>query len=202
MRTETKFLGIFLDENISWSKHIDQLCSKLAQSCFAICNLKNNLDKKSLLSVYYALVYSNLSYNIIVWGQSVDTNRIFILQKRILRIIFDMGYRESCRTMFRKEGILTLTSIYIFKLLIYIHTNRNKLPISDHQYSTRKKGDIYINKCNLTLYKKSPLYAGSYLYNKLPPNIKNFHNMNKFKAELKRFLISNCFYSLDEYNSF
>lgn len=202
LRTETKFLGIFLDENISWSKHIDQLCSKLAQSCFAICNLKNNLDKKSLLSVYYALVYSNLSYNIIVWGQSVDTNRIFILQKRILRIIFDMGYRESCRTMFRKESILTLTSIYLFKLLIYIHTNRNKLPISDHQYSTRKKGDIYINKCNLTLYKKSPLYAGSYLYNKLPPNIKNFHNMNKFKAELKRFLISNCFYSLDEYNSF
>lgn len=202
LQTETKFLGILLDENISWSKHIDQLCSKLVQSCFAISNLKNNLDKKSLLSVYYALVYSKLSYNIIVWGQSVDTNRIFILQKRILRIIFDKGNRESCRTIFRKENILTLTSIYLLKLLIYIHINRNKLPMSKHQYATRKNGDIYINKCNLTLYRKSPLYAGSYLYNKLPPNIKNFNNINKFKAELKRFLISNCFYTLEEYNSF
>lgn len=202
--TETKFLGVILDENLSWTRHIDQLCSKLSQSCFAISMLTNSLDRKSLINVYYALFYSKISYNIIAWGQSVDLQRVFVMQKRVLRIIFHMGYRDSCRDTFRNNKLLTVTSIYLYKLFIYIFSVKNNLPAhrDKHDYNTRNRNNIYINNYNLALYKKSPMYAGSYMYNKLPSDLKLVNNVRQFKSKLRFFLCTNCFYSLEEFRNF
>lgn len=200
---ETKFLGVILDENLGWGKHIDQLCVKLCQACFAISTLKNSLDRTSLLNVYYALFYSKLSYNIIAWGQSVDLHRVFVLQKRVLRLIFNIGYRDTCRNIFRENNILTVPCIYLYKLLILMYGIKHKLPTGRdiHDHNTRNSNHIYISNYNLTLYKKSPHCAGSYLYNKLSTEIKIASNIKKFKSKLLKFLCSNCFYSLDEYNN-
>ena len=96
LNRDTNFVGVILDEYLCWTPHIDQLCSKLIRSCFAITTLTSVLDRSSLIDVYYALFYSKLLYNIIIWSQSVDLHRVFVLQKRVVRIqlIFNMGYRE------------------------------------------------------------------------------------------------------------
>lgn len=201
IHSDTKFLGITIDENITWTKHIDQLCCKLRQSCFAVTVLKNKLDEDSLINIYYALFYSKVSYNIIIWGQSSDVQRVFVLQKRVIRTIFNMKPLDSCRNAFKKYKILTLVCIYLYKVLSYIHNKRADLKIhsDNHAYSTRTRQYIYIEKYNLTLYKKSPICAGSYLYNMLPMYIKELKPINKFKIELKKFLCANSFYSVEDY---
>ena len=201
IQSNTNFLGITLDENLNWTNHIDQLCCKLRQSCFAITILKSKLDQESLINIYYALFYSKVSYNIIVWGQSSDVQRVFVLQKRTLRTIFNMKMLESCRSRFKKSKILTLVCIYLYKLLVYIHGVKNKLKIhsDNHSYLTRNRQNIYIDKHNLTMFKKSPICAGSYLYNILPVHMKELHSINKFKITLREFLCINSFYSLEEY---
>lgn len=202
MQSQVKFLGIILDENLNWNNQIDHLCKKLGQSCFAISVLKNNLDEKSLLNVYYALVYSHISYNIISWGQCTDIKRVFIIQKRILRIIFNIKPRDTCREVFRKRKILTVASIYIYKLLTYIFTIKHTLKkhSNNHNYYTRNADQLYIQNYNTALFTRSPICAGCYLFNKLPLQIRDISSLNKFKKTLREFLWSKCFYSLDEYN--
>jgi len=41
--TETKFLGLIIDETVSWNQHIDQIATKLCSTCYASRNLKHTL---------------------------------------------------------------------------------------------------------------------------------------------------------------
>lgn len=101
--TETAFLGSIIDVTLTFTPQIDNLCSKLAKATFAILNLKKEINIKGLITSYYSLAYSVMSYSISVWGLSVEANRVFVMQKRIIRIMFNLGYRESCRDIFKKK---------------------------------------------------------------------------------------------------
>jgi len=67
--------------------------------------------------------------------------------------------------------------------------------------TTRHKLDLHLPSANLTKVQKGIYYSGITLFNSLPLGIKKVaHNTNKFKHELKRFLIKkNSFYSVEEY---
>lgn len=199
--TTHKFLGVVLDTNLTFKNEIDRICEKLAKNTFAMLNLKKELPIKELINCYYSLCYSVLSFNIILWGQSVEVERIFIVQKRILRIMFNLGFRESCKPHFKTHNILTLTSIYIFKIACFIHEKRHTL-ISHanlHEYPTRHRDNIYIDRHRLEKYKHSPLCAGSYIYNKLPKQIKSATTFYVFKKLLKEYLLKEAFYNLNEF---
>ena len=67
----TKFLGIYLDEHLSWSYHIAQVKKKVSMALFSLKQVKRVLPTECLKTLYYALVHSHLSYGIIAWGLSL-----------------------------------------------------------------------------------------------------------------------------------
>lgn len=195
-----KFLGTIVDSQLNWNLHIDFTAKKLNKVYYIIKNLKNKLDTDSIMSVYYANFHSVISYNIAVWGRSSDINRILILQKRVIRMIFNLETHTSCRTTFCGNKILTVTSIYLLKILLHIHGKKTTLAKHSniHTINTRGKNDIYQNKHIHAKYEKSPLYSGTHLYNLLPLDLKCLPFL-KFKRKLKEYLSSNCFYTIDEF---
>lgn len=197
----TVFLGSQLDSKLNFNQHIEYVCKKLNKLHFAFKSLKSNFQRNHLVNLYYALVYSIICCNIQVWGRATDAFRVFIIQKRFIRLIFDLGYLQSCRETFRNEGLLTFTCIYLYKIILYTRQNINKFQLNKHvhNYDTRTKENIHLNQINRMQYKKSPYYAGGYYYNLLPNELKDIENINKFKISLKIFLIEQTFYSLDEY---
>jgi len=66
-----------------------------------------------------------MSYGIMFWGNSSHSSVIFKMQKRVIRIIMEYGYRESCRELFKTLKILTLSSQYIFSLLLFVDNNKD-----------------------------------------------------------------------------
>ena len=64
--------------------------------------MKNILNINTLRAVYYAYFHSVMRYEQIFWGNSVDSKSIFILQKKVVRIMTGANPRESCRTCFKK----------------------------------------------------------------------------------------------------
>jgi hypothetical protein len=66
-----------------------------------------------------------MSYGIMFWGNSSHSSVIFKMQKRVIRIIMGYGYRVSCRELFKELKILTLSSQYIFSLLLFTVSNRD-----------------------------------------------------------------------------
>lgn len=61
-----KFLGVRLHSELNWMDHVEEICKKLNSGYYALLNLKQTLNKQGLMSAYYALIYSRISYNIIV----------------------------------------------------------------------------------------------------------------------------------------
>lgn len=196
-----KFLGTHLDKYVTWNDQIDFICTKLNKSYFAIASLKNSLNESSLRNIYYAMVYPTLSYNIISWGHSVGSQRVFIQQKRILRLIFGLSPLESCRNTFKKYKFLTLASVYILNLLLFVHNSNFKKSSDVHDHSTRGRNSIYIDKYSHTFYKKSPYVAGATYHNMLPAEVRELPK-NKFKSTLKQILTENCFYTLGEFSQY
>lgn len=197
-----KFLGTTVDMKLGWSDHIDGICSKVNSYVYAFLNLKKLFTIDGLLDVYYGLVYPILSYNIICWGQAVDVGRVLIGQKRVLRVVFGLSRMETCRDVFETNKIMTVVSVYIYKILIYIYDSRVRFEKrSDiHGHYTRSNSSIQLERFNHIYYKKSPDYAGCSLYNGLPERIRTL-DRNHFKKAIKNILTSRAFYSLSEYKA-
>jgi hypothetical protein len=67
------FLGLKIDNYLSWNLHIDNLINKLTSICFMSRVAKPFISPSSLLTIYYSLFHSVLSYGIVFWGQSANT---------------------------------------------------------------------------------------------------------------------------------
>jgi hypothetical protein len=87
----TKFLGVTMDNTLSWNNHIDLLVKKLSTACYIIRNAKTYMSASSSKMIYYAFFHSAMSYGIIFWGSSSHSSVIFRLQKKAIRIMEGCG---------------------------------------------------------------------------------------------------------------
>lgn len=139
-----KFLGVHLDPKLNWGAHIDQLAGKLSKNIYVIRCLKGTVDSEVLLTAYHALISSHIRYGLICWGQAAAATRIFGLQRKVIRVIANIGFRENVREKFREFKILTLPSMFIYCCLLFAHENQaNFLHIRDvHNYNIRNNSDF------------------------------------------------------------
>ena len=86
---EFTFLGVILDENLSWKSNISHIACTISKSVGLIGRPSPCLATFALKTLYYSLVYPYFQYCIIVWGSTYPTNlnRLILLQKRIIRIV-------------------------------------------------------------------------------------------------------------------
>jgi len=200
----TKFLGLIIDNSLSWKDHITAVTSKLNKACYAIRLLKPFLTMNTLRMIYFSYAHSVLSCGIIFWGNSHahHTKRIFKIQKRIIRIITNSSSHDTCRQLFKHLQILSLPSQYFFSLLVFVIKNRAFIQSNSeiHNLNTRFIRNLHLPSTNLTSVQKGVLFSGSKICNHLPSNIKALSNdAKRFKSSLKNYLIEHSFYSLDEF---
>jgi hypothetical protein len=65
----TKFLGLTLDNTLSWRTHIDTIIHKLSSASFVLRVVKPFLSQDSLKMVYYSYFHSVMTYGLIFWGE-------------------------------------------------------------------------------------------------------------------------------------
>ena len=87
---KVKFLGVIIDENLSWEPHIEHLTKKLNSSIVMIKRIIKFIPKSEYMKIYDALFKSHLSYCISSWGSIAESklNCLFRLQKRCIRLLF------------------------------------------------------------------------------------------------------------------
>lgn len=198
-----KFLGVNIDSDLKWGSQIDHIARCLNKSIYSLRQLSSFLPKSTLKLVYYGYVYPHLTYGIMSWGTANKSSleRVLIQQKRALRIICGLGYRESCREHFRREEILTVPSLFISAISIYVFKNPYLFSSHTHSYDTRNKHELVAPAHRLALFDKSLLSLGPKIFNKLPDAIKNCTTFRSFKRNLKSFLVEKTFYTLNEFYS-
>jgi hypothetical protein len=185
-RYDIKFLGLTLDNQLNWKVHTDILFSKLSTSSYMTRILKQTLSQVILLMSYFAYFHSIMSYGFIFWGNSSYGNRIFKLQKRVIRIITGVGNRDSCRELFKNVKILTLVSQYIYSLVIFIIENRDyhTCNYDIHNRNSRQGTNLHEPIVSLSLYQKGSINMGIKIFNNFLLLLRNYilyhKNLNYF----------------------
>jgi hypothetical protein len=98
----TKFLGVTMNNTLSWNNHIDLIMKKLSKACYIIRNAKTYMSVSALKVIYYAFFRSVMSYGIIFRGNSLHSSIIFRIQKKAIRIMEGCGNRVLGRNLFKK----------------------------------------------------------------------------------------------------
>ena len=60
-------LGVEMDENLSWKKHIENVVKKVTSGIGAMRRIRDFVDRETLSSIYNALIRPHFDYCIEVW---------------------------------------------------------------------------------------------------------------------------------------
>lgn len=195
----TKLLGFVLDTGLVWDAHIDHLCAKLGGACFALRRLAATANTEVVKACYFASVHSIISYGTELWARAADRLRVFRMQKRAVRAIVGIKDDESTRGHFKKLNLLTLPSIYIYQVAVYVIQNKERFELlgDSHNYDTRHKGRLRSVAHKLARSNKSARVIGPAVFNRLPKSVRDAASTAIFKHRLKLWLIDNEFYDFE-----
>ena len=196
-----KYLGVMLDDQLSWDFHIQYLSKKLSSACGILGKIKYYVDVPTLITIYHALFKSRLQYAIICWGSANTTilQSLRTIQNRALRHISQATRYSKMDTVYLNYRILKLDNLYVFELVKFMHDYSKKclpksfencFPVVSHQRTrAATRGDFSIPRCNKVIGQKSIRYQGPKMWNEMSVEIKSA-SKNIFKILLKNSIFS------------
>ena len=128
-----KYLGVLIDKNLTWKPHTAAISTKIAKCSWALTRLKRYVNQKTLLTVYYSIIFLYLQYCITTWGSCSRSNLtpLVSLQKRIIRIISGADYRAHSKPLFLQLHALNLEDIFfveVAKYMQFLSSNQDVFP--------------------------------------------------------------------------
>ena len=198
----TKFLGVILDDRLSWVHHIDYIAKKVSKSIGILYRLRRYLDTDTLINMYYAFVYPYFHYCNEIWGNAYATHlkRLKVLQKRAIRIISMKSQYVHTTPLFKKFNILRLSDINTYLIGQFMHrAHYSSLPtalcdmfvrnVDVYSYSTRQRHDFHLPKPRTNLSKMCMRYKGALTWNSLCKVIDYVCPLVIFKGRLKSHIL-------------
>ena len=144
---QEKFLGVLIDEKLTFAAHRQALAKKIASNCGVLFRARHVLSKDSLNKLYYSFIQSHMIYCSNVWGlgSKNSLNKIFISQKRAVRTMtFTKLYKKDnvtgvytyghTKQLFKKYEILCIHNVILMQALSLMH--KIKLGIAPKLIST------------------------------------------------------------------
>ena len=196
-----KFLGIILDEQLSWKYHIKHISAKISKTLFAINLVKNSLPHGALRTLYHALIQSHISYGLQIWGNATSATKINILQKKAIRIVHRKPYRAHTEPLFKCCKILKLEDHYKLQNILFAYDFKHGLlPSSFHSFynhpyqvrNTRLVNNIAIpNRPRTNFSSKSVIHMIPRQWNNLPIDLQCASSHNSLVKMYKKSTLSN-----------
>lgn len=197
-----KFLGIVLDSQLKWGPHTEQLKTRLSSACYTLFMLIGQVNFDVLKLVYFANFHSILSYGIIFGGSSSNVENIFVVQKRALRTMLRLSYRESCIGNFEKNNILTVYGLYVYRLLLFFRKRIHYFEDYKNVNNTRRMFPYNVPIHRTILRERTVECMAISMYNALPKTIRMITCDEDFKKSLYCFILKSEPYSLSEFISY
>src|SRR3978361_1248381 len=116
--TWIKFLGLFIDECLSWKIHIENVKNKILPYIGIISKLKYYISLHYLKIIYFSFIYSNLQYLASVWSMAYDNylNPIKVLQNKAIKFMDNLPYLEPTINLYKPNKLLNIENVYKYKI--------------------------------------------------------------------------------------
>jgi hypothetical protein len=201
--THTKFLGILLDDSLTWKKHTTYIANLVSKYSGILYRLKPILPSATLFTLYNSLVLPHLMYCNIVWGDSNNAmlGSVHIKQKKIIRICTNSHYLAHTPPLFADLNALTIQDIHKLQIAIFMYKfHNNMLPDifnnyfvktnEIHGYKTRYSNMYRPRNFNTNLANNTIQRQGPIIWSSISKCIRDSTKIVSFKAKFKGNLIS------------
>lgn len=193
-----KFLGIYLDKNMTWKQHVSHLSQKLVATIGVISRLKNLLPLKQKHTIYDSLFLSRIIYCIESWGAAYKSTikPLQVLQNKMVKIINRLHPRTSSLQLYttvERSGlpIRALCDFYTVSLMWKMKNGLIKSNINfgvrAQTYSIREPNPIAVPPANINCGQKRFKYRAANLWNQLM-NVVDGRNIRKLSISLRNYL--------------
>ena len=200
------YLGVVIDQKLSWKPQIKYLCSKLASVCGVLSKVRHYLDRKSLMKIYNSLFDSRLRYGLLGWGTASDSelSKIKVLQNRAVRFITFSSFRGKVAPLYSKLRILPLVDHLLLQRASFMHSLHFKsLPFAlsaychqpQHRYSTRYATSLnYVLPAVATDRGKGSIkFSGPKAWAEVPKNLKEVAFRKPFTKKFKEHILTTTY---------
>ena len=198
-----RFLGLWVDEGLKWTQHIDRVKMKVSQLLGVVGRARHTLSSKAILALYNGLVLPHLQYCLVVWGDLEGGRnktvgaKLLSCQKRFACMIGNRPGRTHSDPLFAEFGMLKIDDMYKQQLRMHAWQFWNgRLPegqaamlektADTHRYTTRAAG------CGISLKTRDQSsigYRAPKEWSALPGEIRKLKSSSSFNKRSKSNLI-------------
>jgi len=206
----TRFLGVIIDDQLSWSPHISHVANKVSKSIGILNKVKYVLNTDTLVMLYYSLIYPYFFYCHLIWGKAAYSSlrQLIILQKKAVRVLSRSSFYAHTAPLFSQHKILHLEDLYIYCSSIYAYKltcsifptqfleifnplSEQSLPSSSSSTRNSSSRSIRLPYCRTSTRQKFLYYqlSKTFLEFLQPLNIiEDSHSVHTFKSKVKKIL--------------
>ena len=198
-----QLLGIEIDNQLRFNKHIKTLCDKTNKKVSAFRRLNIYLSREQAMKLRNTVIISSFIYCPLVWmfcGKDAN-HKINSTHKRALRILHN-DYDSSLDKLLKKSDTVAIHIKNLQKLMLEIYKSMNHLNASyiwhlherkESQYDLRTKHLCKLPITNAIKFGMESLsFRGSLLWNSLNDEIKELPTVASFKTKIKTWMDTKC----------
>ena len=121
-----KYLGIYLDNFLSWHQQEQDMRSRLNRAAGMLCKIRHYVNFDTLKMIYHGIFSSVLMYGSLIWGQhNRIVNRLQTIQNKAIRYMTFKPKRTSTIPLLKKTGILSLQDYITQQNCLFAHDSIN-----------------------------------------------------------------------------
>ena len=197
VKNSIDLLGVTIDKDLSFNRHISQICEKVNKQFSVLKRFKNIITSNVMLRLYKAFILPHFQYCSLIWHFSGTRNcdKLESLNKRILRFIFNDSL-SSYDELLKKAKIASLYTGRLHKILVVVFKSlfvptypgylKELFVFRNSSYSLRGKNILTLPIPRTTNYGLECIrYQAAKIWNSLPDSMRIMTSFKDFKKAIK-----------------
>ena len=155
-QTSVKYLGVQIDEHLTFHTHLKTLVQKLSRAVGMLAKVRHYVPQDTLKNIYFAIFNSDLIYGSQVWihGHSALLEKIQILQNKALRVINFKTNRESANQLYKQSNIVKISDNTTILNCLFVHDHQNGILPDAFNNFIKRNEDVHSHNTRISTKKK------------------------------------------------
>ena len=196
-----KYIGLHLDEKLTWNIHIDELCKTLTKYFSVFYNLRHIINKNLARTIYFTCIHSRIKYGIEIYGTASSTklNKIQTLQNKLLKVLTKKDPGFSTNQLHSELDILKVKDIHELYTLVFVYRciNGDMIPNFLNYFTLRENlrthllrngRNIHTPDTDTQIGRQTAHYTGAILWNNLDHELRKSKSIHIFKRSMTKLL--------------
>ena len=172
-----KYLGITIDEKLTWNAHVEYVCNSLIKFFGIFKQLRHKVTTNIVRQLYHAFIYSKIKYGLEVYGNTSSRNisKLQVMQNKLLKYVMRFDIRTGTNLLHTTLDIMKVEDIHKNNVLTFVNMClMGKCPeifnqyyrVKTTPYETRQEGSLDMPSHRIEYGARSVKVVGVKLWNR------------------------------------